>query len=162
MTIPFNANEVFEMAQEIERNGAKFYRVSAEKFPQFGELFSDLASMEDEHEKTFKRMQDELAGPEVDPPVFDPDGEADMYLQVMADDQVFDTKVDPLTLLDKNETPGDVVRMAIGLEKDSIAFYVGLRESVSQKAGKDKIDMIIRQEYGHIVSLSKKLSDLNM
>ena len=160
MTIPFNANEVFEMAQEIERNGAKFYRTAAKKFPQFGDYFIDLASMEDEHEKTFRKMQDELAGPEVDPPVFDPDGEADMYLQVMADDNVFDTKTDPSNLLDKNKKPGDVLRMAITLEKDSIAFYVGLRESVSQKAGKDKIDMIIRQEYGHIVTLSKKLSEL--
>ena len=160
MTIPFNANEIFEMAQEIERNGAKFYRSSAGKFPQFSDLFTDLAAMEDEHEKTFKKMQDELAGPEVDPPVFDPDGEAEMYLQVLADEQVFDTRTDPSTLLDKNETPGDVLRMAIGLEKDSIAFYVGLRESVSQKAGKDKIDMIIRQEYGHIVTLSKKLSEI--
>ena len=160
MTIPFNANEVFEMAQEIERNGAKFYRTAAKKFPQFGDLFLELASMEDEHEKTFKKMQDELAGPEVDPPVFDPDGEADMYLQVMADDHVFDTKTDPSTLIDKLEKPGDVLRVAITLEKDSIAFYVGLRESVSQKAGKDKTDMIIRQEYGHIVTLSKKLSEL--
>ncbi len=160
MKIPFNANEVFEMAQEIERNGAKFYRASAKKFPQFNVLFTDLAAMEDDHEKTFRKMQDELAGSELDPPVFDPDGEADMYLQVMADDQVFDTKTDPSTLLDKNKIPGDVLRMAIGLEKDSIAFYVGLRESVSQKAGKDKIDMIIRQEYGHIVTLSKKLSEI--
>ena len=160
MTIPFNANEIFEMAQEIERNGAKFYRSAAKKFPQFSSLFAELAAMEDEHEKTFKKMQDELAGPEVDPPVFDPDGEAEMYLQVMADEQVFDTRTDPSTLLDKNEAPGDVLRMTIGLEKDSIAFYVGLRESVSQKAGKDKIDMIIRQEYGHIVTLSKKLSEI--
>ncbi|MBN2588614.1 MAG: ferritin family protein [Sedimentisphaerales bacterium] len=160
MTIPFNANEIFEMAQEIERNGAKFYRSAANIYPQFINLFTDLASMEDDHEKTFKKMQNELAGPEVDPPVFDPDGEAEMYLQVMADDQVFDTKTDPSTLLNKNEAPGDVLRMAITLEKDSIAFYVGLRESVSQKAGKDKIDMIIRQEYSHIVTLSKKLSEI--
>jgi len=160
MKIPFNANEVFEMAQEIERNGAKFYRKAAKILPKFSDLFLNLAAMEDDHEKTFRKMQDELAGPEVDPPVFDPDGEADMYLQVMADDQVFDTKIDPSTLLEENEIPGDVLRMAIGLEKDSIAFYVGLRESVSQRAGKDKIDMIIRQEYGHIVTISKKLSEL--
>ena len=31
MGITFNANEVFEMAEEIERNGAKFYRQAAEK-----------------------------------------------------------------------------------------------------------------------------------
>ena len=160
MAIPFNANEVFEMAREIERNGAKFYRAAAKKFPQVEVFLMDLASMEDDHEKTFKKMQDELVGLEVNPPVFDPDGEADMYLQVMADDHVFDIKTDPSTMLDTYATPNDVFRMAIGMEKDSIAFYVGLRESVSEKAGKDKIDAIIRQEYSHIVTLSEKLSNL--
>jgi rubrerythrin len=160
MSVPFNANEVFEMAQEIERNGAKFYRASAKKFPQLSKLLLELSSMEDEHEKTFKKMQSELTGPEVDPPVFDPDSQAQMYLQVLADNQVFNIKTNPVDLLNKQKTLRDVLLMAVGLEKDSIAFYVGLRESVSQKAGKDKIDDIIRQEYGHIVTLSEKLHDL--
>jgi rubrerythrin len=160
MSIPFNAHEVFEMAKEIEVNGAKFYRASAKKFPQVGKVLLELADMEDEHKKTFEAMQTELSGPEVDPPVFDPDGEADMYLRVMADQHVFDIKTDPVDLLDKYDKPRDVLLMAIGMEKDSITFYVGLRESVSKKAGKDKIDAIIKEEYSHIVTLSKKLQEL--
>jgi rubrerythrin len=160
MSIPFNANEVFEMAKEIEINGAKFYRAAAKKFPDVSGILLDLAAMEDDHLKTFTEMQAELSGPEVDPPVFDPDGEAQMYLQVMADQHVFDTKTDPIDMLDRHEKPRDVIMMAIGMEKDSIAFYVGLRESVSQKAGKDKIDAIIKQEYSHIVTLSKKLQEM--
>ena len=31
MSITFNADEVFEMAEQIERNGAKFYREAATK-----------------------------------------------------------------------------------------------------------------------------------
>ena len=30
MSYDFNADEVFEIAEQIERNGAKFYRTSAE------------------------------------------------------------------------------------------------------------------------------------
>lgn len=30
MSFNFNADEIFEMAEEIERNGAKFYRKAAE------------------------------------------------------------------------------------------------------------------------------------
>ena len=30
MPITFNANEIFEMAEEMERNGARFYRKAAE------------------------------------------------------------------------------------------------------------------------------------
>ena len=33
MVIPFSADEVFEMAEQIERNGAKFYRAAAKKLP---------------------------------------------------------------------------------------------------------------------------------
>lgn len=161
MSIPFNADEVFEMAREIERNGAKFYRASAKIFPQMSKMLLELAAMEDEHEKTFHAMQAELSGTEVDPPVFDPDGQAEMYLRVMADNHVFDIKTKPAELLNKQKSPKDVLLMAVGMEKDSIAFYVGLRESVSQKAGKDKIDAIIRQEYSHIVTLSEKLHELN-
>ena len=160
MGIPFNADEVFEMAEQIERNGAKFYRAAAVKFPEVRQVLSDLAAMEDEHEKTFAAMRAELSGTEMEPPVFDPDGQAQMYLRAMADEYVFDIKTDPLEQLAGQETPEDVLKMAIGLEKDSIAFYVGLKESVSRKAGKDKVEAIIKEEMGHIVTLSQKLEAL--
>jgi rubrerythrin len=50
--------------------------------------------------------------------------------------------------------------MAIGVERDSIAFYVGLKEAVSRKAGKDKVEDIIKEEMGHIVALNEILQDL--
>jgi len=79
---------------------------------------------------------------------------------VMADEHVFNVKADPVEQLAGKETPEDVLKMAIGLEKDSIAFYVGLKESVSHKAGKDKVEAIIKEEMGHIVTLSQKLEAL--
>ena len=94
MGMPFNADEVFEMAEQIERNGARFYSDAAKKFPQVGGLFNDLAEMEVKHEKTFAGMRKGLSGTQAEPLVFDPDGEAQMYLQVMADDHVFDPNAD--------------------------------------------------------------------
>jgi len=160
MGMPFNADEVFEMAEQIERNGAKFYRAAAEKFPAVREILLGLAAMEDEHEKTFADMRAELSGKEVEAPVFDPDGEAQMYLRVMADGHVFDVKTDPAEQLASKKTPEAVLKMAIGVERDSIAFYVGLKEAVSRRAGKDKVEAIIKEEMGHIVTLSRKLEVL--
>jgi len=160
MVMPFNADEVFEMAEQIERNGARFYRAAAKKIPEVSQVFSDLAAMEDEHEKTFAAMRSELSGTEVVPPVFDPDGQAQMYLRVMADEHVVNVKTDPVEQLAGKETPEEVLKMAIGLEKDSIAFYVGLKESVSSRAGKDKVEAIIKEEMGHIATLSQKLEAL--
>ena len=160
MGVTFNADEVLEMAEQIERNGAKFYRAAAEKFSSVRQMLLDLASMEDEHEKTFKDMRAQLSGREQEPMAFDPDNEARMYLQVVADGHVFDTKEDPAEQLKGKDKPEDVLRTAINMEKESIAFYAGLKECVPPRAGRDKVEGIIREEFGHIATLSEKLSAL--
>jgi rubrerythrin len=161
MGMPFNADEIFEMAEQIERNGAKFYRAAAKKLPVLRQVLLDLAAMEDVHEKTFAAMRAELSTSEKEPPVFDPDGQAQAYLRVMADGHVFNVKIDPAKLLAEQKSPQDILKTAIGLEKDSIAFYVGLRDGVARKAGKDKVEAIIKEEMSHIVILSQKLAELN-
>lgn len=160
MPMPFNADEVLEMAEQIERNGAKFYRAAAEKFPDVSQALLDLAAMEDEHLKTFQAMRAELSASETEPPVFDPDNQAQMYLQVMANGHVFDIKADPAEKLTGQQTVQDILKIAIGLEKDSIAFYVGLKECVPRKTGKEKVEAIIKEEMGHIAILNQKMADL--
>ena len=160
MGMPFNADEVFEMAEQIEQNGAKFYRAAAEKFPEVNQLLLELAAMEDKHEKTFAAMRTELTGTEAEPIVFDPDDQAQLYLQAMADEHIFHLKSDPANQLGNLDTPDEVLKMAMGLERDSIAFYTGLKESVSRRAGKDKIDDIIKEEMNHIAILSQKMGAL--
>jgi rubrerythrin len=160
MGVTFNADEIFEMAEQIERNGAKFYRAAAEKFSSVRQMLLDLAAMEDEHEKTFKDMRAQLSGREQEPLVFDPNDEARMYLQVVADGHVFDTKADPAEKLEDKDKPEDVLQTAISMEKESIAFYAGLKECVPPRAGRDKVEAIIREEFGHIATLNEKLSTL--
>lgn len=159
MPMPFNADEIFEMAQQIERNGGKFYRTAAKKISALKETFLGLANMEDEHLKTFTDMRSKLTEAEKEPLVFDPDGQAQMYLRIMASDHVFDVKANPAKLLTGKKAK-DILRIAIGLEKDSIVFYSALKESVSRKAGKDKVEAIIAEEMSHIVILGDKLASL--
>jgi len=160
MPMPFNADEIFEMAQQIERNGAKFYRAAAKKISSLKETFLELANMEDEHLQTFTDMRSNLSATEKEPLVFDPDSQAAMYLQVMANGHVFDIKTDPTRQLIGKKTAEDILKMAIGLEKDSVVFYIGLKECVSRKAGKDKLEAIIAEEMSHIVILGDKLAAL--
>ncbi len=159
MGMPFNADEIFEMAQQIERNGAKFYRAAAKKISSLKETLLELADMEDQHLVTFTDMRSNLSAAEKEPLVFDPDGQAQTYLRVMASDHVFDVKANPAKLLTGKKAK-DILRMAIGLEKDSIVFYSALKESVSRKAGKDKVEAIIAEEMSHIVILGDKLASL--
>ena len=162
MGIVFNADEIFEIAEEIERNGAKFYRKATEASisVRSRKLLLNLAHMEDEHERTFAAMRADLPAQETAATVFDPDDQVALYLQAIADGKVFDVKADPSKRLTGRETMEQILSIAIGLEKDSIVFYTGIREKVPDNLGKDKIESIIREEMSHVTILSKELSDL--
>ncbi|OGP54958.1 MAG: hypothetical protein A2Y65_02545 [Deltaproteobacteria bacterium RBG_13_52_11] len=154
----FHPGEIFAMAQAIERNGAQFYRKISEKaaLADMHELLLELAVMEDEHEKTFASLQRELSVQQArEAPQ---DEEAALYLRTWADGHIFDPKADPSQQLTGKETREEVLRMAIGLEKDSIVFYVGIKEAIPPGWGKDKIDGIIREEMSHIRLLGQKLA----
>lgn len=159
MSVKFSADEIFEMAEELERNGAKFYRQAAKSFnePVKEELLLSLAEMEEQHEVTFKQMRCQLTPAEKEVTTYDPDHEAAMYLRAMADGHVFDVSKSPSASLTGSETFEEILKIAIGCEKDSIVFYLGLRDFVPAKEGKDKIDVIIREEMGHISILNKQL-----
>jgi rubrerythrin len=160
MSYDFNADEVFEMAEQIERNGVRFYREAAENISDASvrQLFLDLAAMEAEHEKVFASMRADLPDEEREPTVFDPEGEAALYLRALADLQVFGEEAEedfiPSGDLPEKEKIRKILRAAIGLEKESIVFYLGMKELVPARFGKDKIDKIIREEMGHIRLLS--------
>jgi rubrerythrin len=158
----FNAEEIFEIAIKIERNGARFYRKAADGFedPNTQGLLNDLAGMEDEHEKIFAKMQQDFESQDAAPLKYDPDDQSASYLHAMADGRVFDVRTDPSDMLTGMESLDDILKMAIGLEKDSIAFYVGIKDMVPEGLGKDQIGGIIREEMGHVVLLSNALKSL--
>jgi rubrerythrin len=51
----------------------------------------------------------------------------------------------------------EVIRLAVALEKDTIVFYLGMRDLVPRRAGQAKLDDIIREEMQHIVVLTGQL-----
>ncbi len=162
MSITFNADEVFEIAEQIERNGAKFYRRAAEMFPEpdAHQLLADLAVWEKGHERLFADVRRELSERQKEPVFFDPNNEAVMYLRAMADDHVFNPKADLSGFLTGDEGLAEVLRKALRFEKDSIAFYLGMRDLVSVELGKDKVARIIEEEKSHVVMLSKRIASL--
>lgn len=153
MSYDFNADEVFEMAEQMERNGAKFYRDAAENAADSAnkELLTGLSKMEEAHEKLFKSMRTELTAAEKASTVFDPSGEASLYLRALVDSRVFFKKeIDVTSMV-------EILKSAIEAEKDSIVFYLGMKEEVPENLGKNRIEAIIKEEMGHIRLLSKQL-----
>jgi len=156
MSIRFTADEVFEMALQIERNGAAFYERAAEleQDAHARNTLLELAAMEEEHEQTFTEMRAGLTEQERKELTFDPEGQLPLYLRAIADKNVFDTKSAPAERLTGKETMEDVLRTAIGLEKDSIVFYVGLKGIVPERLGAARLDDIVKEEMSHIATLS--------
>ena len=156
MSYDFNADDVFEMAEQMERNGQKFYKTAAQGVtdPSHKKMLLELAAMEVEHEKTFNVMRRDLTGSEKESTVFDPDGESILYLRALADTRVFfEKKIDVSSMK-------EILKDAITAEKDSIVFYLGMKDLVPEKAGKSKMDAVIKEEMGHIRLLSKELAAL--
>jgi rubrerythrin len=159
MSVEFSADEVFAMAEQIERNGGKFYRRAAEKaHGEAKEILSRFAVMEYDHERTFQAMRAELPEAARQPLVFDPEGDLGMYVQAMADGYVFNVRDDPSTTLTGDESVEQLFEMALGREKEAVVFYVGLKAAVPAEVGQDKIDRIIGEELGHIGILSRQLA----
>ena len=161
MTVPYSADEIFAMAEQIERNGVNFYRRAAEFAgdAKCRQLLERLAVWEQEHETTFAAMRAGFAakGGAVS---LDPGSEGDLYLRAMADGRVFDVGGDPSAGLTGSETMPDILRTAIALEKDSIIFYLGMREMVPDRRDKDRVDAIIKEEMQHVVVLDTQLGEM--
>ncbi len=156
MSFEFNADEIFEIAEKIERNGESFYRSAADSAPGRSkkDLLTNLANMEVGHIHVFQNLRKELSGKEQQNLTFDPDEETALYLKAFADSHIFFQKKIDVSSLE------NILRAAIQAEKDSIVFYVGLKDAVSESRGQDKIETIIKEEMGHLRLLNREIANL--
>ncbi|UCG57435.1 MAG: ferritin family protein [Phycisphaerales bacterium] len=159
MNVELNVFEVLDIAEQIERNGAKFYRRAAELFADgsIEKLFLDLATWENAHVRVFANMRAELSEQNWESGGFEPTRLDLPDAQVMAGLAVFGVRPNPAEELTGNEEVANIIRMAIQKEKDSIVYYTGLKDFVLSKAGKAKIDEIIAEEMRHVRILGESL-----
>jgi rubrerythrin len=153
MGYAFNADEIFEMAERLERNGANFYREASHNVldPQAKKMLIQLSQMEENHEQTYKELRANLKSDEKTATVFDPNNESMEYLRALADTRVFfEAKIDLKSM-------EEILKAAIMAEKESIVFYLGMKEIVQNSLGEKRIEQIINEEMGHITMLSREL-----
>jgi len=163
MSYRLNADEVFEMAEQMERNAVRFYSRAAELTAgaETKRILLDLAAMEEEHERVFASLRASLIKPgEREVQVFDPEGQNKDYLLAWADRSVFKVDEDPLAALSGDYSPEALFTAAIGKEKDSIVFYEGITPYLADKQDVARVHTIIQEEIGHIALLAKLRRDL--
>ena len=110
--------------------------------------------MEDTHKSTFTKMSSNVTEAEKTQQVFDPEGEAEKYLAAMADTHGGEGSPSAADKLTGSETMEEILKIAIGLEKESILFYLGIKDMVPPKFGQDKVDAIIEEERRHVIQLN--------
>jgi rubrerythrin len=156
MSFVFNADEIFEMALKIEQNGEKFYRDSAAGIadPEAIQLLLKLADMEVDHQRIFSGMKTTLSPADKKAMTFDPNKEAGLYLTSLANTKVFFEKDIDTSGLE------EIFTAALTAEKDSIAFYLGMKDLVPAGSSREKIEEIIREEMRHIRILGERLAAL--
>ena len=153
----FNAEEVLEIACQIERNGVRFYTRASElvSSPEARKMLNILASMEAEHERFFDGLRGDNGL--LESLSLESEGEAVKYLRAIASGKVFPSDVDPSSELSDAVTLTQVLRKAIEMEMASIAFYQGIREVFPAGGDGSKVEHVIREEMRHVTMLTEKL-----
>ena len=162
MSILFNAGEIFDIAIQIERNGAAFYHAAANVVADSkarAELL-DLAKMEEGHEVVFSTLKSELIDSAEPPEWYDGEDEAALYLENFTEGKVFDMTLPVSFQITKETKLHTLLEFALQRERDSIAFFAGMQTLVPLAQGADKISAIIRQEMGHVTLISNRLAEL--
>ena len=162
MSFYLNADEMFEVGLEIEGNGQRFYALAAERAVDapVKALCRELAEWEGRHVSVFETLRKELPAQAREDAAFDPGSEEVAYVKAMADNHVFLKDRGVEQLLADCQTAADLLDLAISFEKDSVLFYTAIRPLVPPEHGQQSVDTLIREEMGHIATLTERKSSL--
>jgi len=147
----FSVSEVVEMAVRTERLGYDFYTEMADRFKEdkaLSQLFSTLAEKERIHEEKYRELHG-MIGEET------PEGWEDVseYMRAFVESEFFLGGGEKA--LQRMRAVGDVagaVEFALGFEKETLLYFLGLRDAVRQK---EIVETIIAEERTHIMWLNK-------
>ena len=150
----FNVNEVFEVAEQIERNGKAFYEKAASiaRDEESRKFLLDLAAMEDDHERYFAALKERLASGDDDP--LDRDGVALSYIQSMVDGEVFLNLKPMADTLSGEETMEEIKKLAIEFEKNTVVYFASLKNAMRTAEDKKAIEELVNEELRHVAILT--------
>jgi rubrerythrin len=150
MGLELDGSDVLAMAKWIERQAGKFYANLASKVddPITRKMLTDLAAMERDHEHVFDSLRDAhiaALGAAVSP-------YAHVLMELCVD--IRSTLTESFT---GRESQAEMLGKAVEFEKSTVIFFAGLRETITDDAGKAQVDAILREEVGHIFLLAGQL-----
>ncbi|MBD3391688.1 MAG: hypothetical protein GF418_06480 [Chitinivibrionales bacterium] len=163
MPVMYNAEEIYQIGVEIEKNGESFYRAAVESTdsPDAKDLFEGLADWERGHIALFEELKAGLPPDVKTDDMPDPDEEKARYLKAAADSHVFVQNKDINELVADCEDAVAILKLAMGFEKDSVVVYTSMKDMVPKNYGRDTIDRLIAEEIQHVAMLQQKIEALS-
>ncbi|MBN1798132.1 MAG: ferritin family protein [Spirochaetales bacterium] len=159
----FDAYEILTLAQSMEDNAVEFYENACKMQNKKKEcdFLLKLAAMEKEHKELYANMQSRIKKASAAPADAEIFSDIDLYLKAVLDSQSMEGSQFASMLLRGDESLREILLIAIDLEKETILFYVGLKDTVTEAEDKEIVDKIIQEEKGHIVTLVGELRNLD-
>jgi rubrerythrin len=145
----FRIGEILDLAVQKEEESYKLYKELAGKIEkkELEKVFTQLMNEERTHKDTYASLLSEVDDERT--PGVKEDDEYGPYMRTLIDEHRSLSAHPPVNA----GTVGEVLDYAVAREKDSILFYVGLKEFVPETK-RDIVEDIIREEGRHIVRVS--------
>lgn len=156
--LTFSVDEVFEMAQDLERAGEAFYRRTSALTADAAarDALLRLAEMEAAHLLVFTRLREGLPE-ELRARTPAPARQAEehaQYVRALVRSHAFGPEAEAWLASPAAASSADVLQRAVALEKDAIVFLLDLQELVPLRQGRQEVERIIREERQHIRTLN--------
>ncbi len=131
MELGFSADDVLEISIEIERRGHVFYSAAADAATDddVQRLFRSLAQDEIKHEARFEARRNQLRRSRAGQSATESIDWLSSYVRTWSDGKVFDGE-DPRDFA-AGRSIDQVLRQALALEREAVAFYMHLKEYLS-------------------------------
>ena len=139
-----------------------FYRRAAEltSDQDSKKLLSDLADWENGHIKIFSDLHARVRDAGDKALTWDPYGEVELYLQSVADRQVFTLDQDVTKFAEEHSSIKEILEFALERERDSVVYYTSLDMVMPLELSEGKVKKIIKEEVSHIRMITEKLDAL--
>ncbi len=158
----FNADEIFKIGIQIEKNGREFYLAAAEKSvdADLKKLFTELAGWESRHIILFEDFRSKLSAAIKNENVYDPENNIHLYLKSVADNTVFIKGSNKATDISSCKSAVEILEKALAFEKESVVFYSSMKAIVPDALGKSDVDKLVLEELFHVGLLTKEVNKL--
>ena len=154
MAALFSPWELVNVAIREEHTGAAFYRALARRTDSdtLAEFALRVAEMEDEHERRFKELLQEVGGEQ--PPAESYPGEYEDYLAYLIEGRIFPMGEEGEALAARQASDEEAVRTAMEMERNTLLLYMELIRFVPESQ-RDVLEAIMDEERQHLTDFAK-------